>query len=177
MEPRYPGAAPEPKLMMLDFLDSRRQAVLGTVGGMPYEAMTSSNLPSGWTPLEMLTHLIFMERRWIVWGFTAEAVREPEADRDADDRFQVPFGWGYLELSALYASQAARTRAIVEAADLSDRAAIGGWFKAPEEAPTLGWILLHVLGEYIQHSGHLDIVAELLSEPDSRERRGTPTGH
>ena len=164
MEPRYPGHAPEHKLMLLDFLDARRQAILGKVGSMPYEAMSSSNVPSGWTPLGMLTHLVFMERRWLVYGFLAEPVRDPQGDRDADHRFQVPHGWGYLKLSALYASQAARTRAIVEAADLSDRAALGGWFTTPEESPTLGWILLHVLGEYVQHAGHLDIVAELLSD-------------
>jgi hypothetical protein len=76
----------------------------------------------------------------------------------------VPKGWGYLELSALYAAQVERTRAIVEAAELSDRAALGGWFASPEEAPTLGWILLHVLGEYVQHAGHLDIVAELVDD-------------
>jgi hypothetical protein len=168
MEPRYTGAPPEPKLMLLDFLDWRRQGILGKVGAMPYEAMTSSNVPSGWTPLGMLTHLIFMERRWLVYGFLAEPVREPQGDRGPDHRFQVPHGWGYLELSALYASQAARTRAIVEAADMSDRGATGGWFATPEEAPTLGWILLHVLGEYVQHAGHLDISAELLSESDGR---------
>ena len=93
MEPRYAGAAPEPKLMMLEFLESRRQAVLGKVGAMPYEAMTTSVLPSGWTPLGMLTHLVFMERRWLVWGFKAEAVREPQGDRGADHRFQVSKGW------------------------------------------------------------------------------------
>lgn len=168
MEPRYTTTAPEPKLMMLDFLDARRQAILGTVGAMPYEAMSSSNVPSGWTPLGMLTHLMFMERRWLVYGFLAEPVREPSGDRGPDHRFQVPNGWGYLELSALFASQAARTRLIVEAADLSDRGAVGGWFATPEEAPTLGWILLHVLGEYVQHAGHLDIVAELFSESDAR---------
>ena len=164
MEPRYPGHAPEQKLMLLDFLDARRQAILGQVGAMPYEAMSSSTVPSGWTPLGMLTHLVFMERRWLVYGFLAEPVRDPQGDRGADHRFQVPNGWGYMELSALYASQATRTRAIVEAADLSDRGALGGWFTTPEEAPTLGWILLHVLGEYVQHAGHLDIVAELLSD-------------
>ena len=163
MEPRYTTAAPEPKLMMLDFLEARRQAVIGKVGAMPYEAMSSSQLPSGWTPLGMLTHLVFMERRWLVYGFLAEPVRQPHADRGPDHRFQVPNGWGYLELSALYASQAARTRGVVEAGALSDRAATGGWFATPEEAPTLGWILLHVLGEYVQHAGHLDIAVELLS--------------
>lgn len=163
MEPRYTGVAPEQKLMLLDFLDARRQAVLGQVGAMPYEAMTSSTLPSGWTPLGMLTHLVFMERRWLVYGFLAEPVRDPSGDRGPDHRFQVPNGWGYMELAALFAAQAARTREIVEASDLSVRGAVGGWFASPEEAPTLGWILLHILGEYVQHAGHLDIVAELVS--------------
>src|SRR5674476_1288180 len=120
MEPRYPGAAPEPKLMMLEFLEARRQAVLGKVAAMPYEAMTASVLPSGWTPLGMLAHLVFIERRWLAWGFEAEAVREPQGDRDAGPRFQGPHGWGCLELCALHAAQAERTRAIVEAAQLSD---------------------------------------------------------
>ena len=164
MEPRYTGSAPEQKLMLLDFLDARRQAVLGQVGAMPYEAMTSSTLPSGWSPLGMLTHLVFMERRWLVYGFLAEPVRDPSGDRGPDHRFQVPHGWGYMELAALFTAQAARTRQIVEASDLSVRGAVGGWFVTPEEAPTLGWILLHVLGEYVQHAGHLDIVAELLSD-------------
>lgn len=168
MEPRYTGTAPEQKLMLLDFLDARRQEVLGQVGAMPYEAMTTSNLPSGWTPLGMLTHLVFMERRWLVYGFKAEPVRDPNGDRGPSRRFKVPNGWGYVELSALFAAQAARTRAIVEAADLSDRGALGGWFVTPEEAPTLGWILLHVLGEYVQHAGHLDVVAELLRDFDAR---------
>jgi hypothetical protein len=164
MEPRYLDVVPEPKLMLLDFLEARRQSVLGLVGAMPYEAMTTTLLPSGWTPLGMLAHLVFMERRWLVWGFLGQNVRDPKADRDERKVFQVPNGMGYLELSALYGAQADRTRAIVEAADLSDRAALGGWFTAPEESPPLGWILLHVLGEYATHIGHLDIVAELVAD-------------
>jgi hypothetical protein len=167
MEPRYHGEVPEPKLMLLDFLEARRQSVLGLVAAMPYETMTRTVLPSGWTPLGMLAHLVFMERRWLVWGFAGESVREPKADRDARGVFQVPRGMGYLELSALHAAQAARTRTIVEGADLSDRGAIGGWFKAPEEAPPLGWILLHVLGEYGTHTGHLDVVAELVADAEA----------
>lgn len=162
MEPRYPGRTPELKVMLLDFLDARRQSVLGEVAALPYESLGESILPSGWTPLGLLAHLVFMERRWLVWGFAGETVRDPEADRDDEGVFQVPRGMGFLELSALFAAQTARTRAIVEAADLSDRAALGGWFTVPEEAPTLGWILVHVLGEYATHTGHLDIVAELL---------------
>ena len=167
MEPRYHGTVPEPKMMVLDFLEARRQTVLGLVAAMPFETMTGTVLPSGWSPLGMLAHLVFMERRWLVWGFAGEIVRGPKADRDPRGVFQVPRGMGYLELSALHAAQAARSRTIVESADLSDRAALGGWFTAPEEAPPLGWILLHVLGEYATHTGHLDIVAELVADAAS----------
>lgn len=55
-----------------------------------------------------------------------------------------------------------RTRAIVEAHELDERAAVGGRFTTPEEAPQLHWILLHVLQEYARHAGHLDIVRELV---------------
>ncbi|HSN11935.1 MAG TPA: DUF664 domain-containing protein [Propionibacteriaceae bacterium] len=168
MEPRYPGTAPDQKEMLLDFLDARRRDVLAEVGDLPEEVRMTSYLPSGWTPLGMLTHLVFMERRWFVWGFAAQPVRDPQGDRGPNRRFQVPNGWGYEELSALFEAQAVRTREIVEAASLSDRAALGGWFTTLDEAPTLGWILLHVLGEYAQHAGHLDIVAEIVREADGR---------
>ena len=106
----------------------------------------------------------------IVGTFTTVAVKStmqrlPDSGPlDAPSTTWVPGGRGYLELSARKAAQAARTRTIVEAADLSDRGALGGWFTAPEEAPPLGWILLHVLGEYGTHQGHLDIVAELVAD-------------
>ncbi|HET7724620.1 MAG TPA: DUF664 domain-containing protein [Propionibacteriaceae bacterium] len=161
MEPRYPDAAPDQKHMLLDFLDARRQDVLSQVADLSEAALTTSYLPSGWTPLGMLTHLVFMERRWFVWGFAGMAVRDPQGDRGPNRKFQVPHGWGYPELAGLFAAQAARTREIVEAASLSDRAALGGWFTSDEEAPTLGWILLHVLGEYAQHAGHLDVAVEI----------------
>jgi hypothetical protein len=32
----------------------------------------ASRLPSGWTPLEVLKHLVYMEQRWLRWGFYAE---------------------------------------------------------------------------------------------------------
>ncbi|MHB1009119.1 MAG: mycothiol transferase [Propionibacteriaceae bacterium] len=168
MEPRYPSDAPEQKLMLLDFLDARRRDVLSQVADLPEDVRTSSCLPSGWTPLGMLTHLVFMERRWFVWGFAALPVRDPQGDRGPNRRFQVPQGWGYPELSGLFDAQASRTREIVEAASLSDRAALGGWFATAEEAPTLGWILLHVLGEYAQHSGHLDVFVEIVKDFDGR---------
>ncbi len=113
MEPCYPGAAPEPKLMLLDFLEARRQSVLGLVAAMPYETMTRTVLPSGWTPLGMLAHLVFMERRWLVWGspVRSSASRRPTATRAASSRCRA--GMGYLELSALHAIATRKPESVV----------------------------------------------------------------
>jgi hypothetical protein len=42
----------------------------------------ASRLPSGWTPLELLKHLAYMERRWLCWGFRAEQLPDPHGDED-----------------------------------------------------------------------------------------------
>jgi hypothetical protein len=50
---------------------------------------------------------------------------------------------------------------VAQGASLGDRARVGGRFRTPDEAPTLGWILLHLLQEHARHLGHLDVVREL----------------
>lgn len=46
------------------------------------------------------------------------------------------------------------------ATDLTQLGAVGGRF-TEDDRPTLAWILFHVLQEYAQHVGHLDIAREL----------------
>jgi len=36
-----------------------------------------SQLPSGWTPIELLKHLTYVELRWLEWGFEGRAVADP----------------------------------------------------------------------------------------------------
>jgi hypothetical protein len=57
---------------------------------------------------------------------------------------------------------AIRTREIVEAHELTERAVVGGRFADEESAPQLQWILLHLIQEYARHTGHLDIARELI---------------
>ncbi|GAA0449680.1 hypothetical protein GCM10010361_12190 [Streptomyces olivaceiscleroticus] len=42
-----------------------RDALLRKLDGMSERDLRTSRLPSGWTPLAMLKHLAFMERRWL----------------------------------------------------------------------------------------------------------------
>jgi hypothetical protein len=156
----------DPKALLAGYLDYYRATVLAKFGSLAEEETRRSRLPSGWSPLELLWHLAHVERRWLVWGFLDEDVPEPWGDwggggDEGAKRWQVPAPLGVPEVVARFEEQCARSRAITEAASLDQRAPVGGRFATEAEAPTLGWILFHLLQEYARHAGHLDIVCEL----------------
>ena len=156
-----PGTSSDVRDLFLRYLDFYRQTVETKVRGLAATDLRSSRLPSGWTPMELVKHLTFMERRWLVWGFLGEHVEDPWGDQ-LDDRWHVDEDEtldGLLD--ALHAG-GERTRQIVEGADPSSSAALGGRFTKDDERPTLVWILFHVLQEYARHAGHLDIARELV---------------
>jgi len=150
-----------PKELLLGQLRYLRAALLEKLAGLSDDTLRHSTLPSGWSPLELLKHLAYVERRWMRWGFLAEPVPEPWGDNDP-----ATFRWALApddtleSLTSLLAEQADRTEQIAGAAELTDRGRVGGRFEA--EPPTLGWILLHLVQEYARHVGHLDVVRELI---------------
>ena len=83
--------------------------------GCPYAELHTSRVPSGWTPIELLKHVVYMERRWLVWGFLAEPVPDPWGDADADDRWVVAEDEPVDELVAAMLAGGERTRSIVAA--------------------------------------------------------------
>ena len=145
---------------LLAYLDYFRSVVLDKVGGLSDADLRTSRLPSGWTPLELVQHLIFVERRWLVWGFLGQDVADPWGD-SREDRWDVGAEETLASLTEKLRNQAAVTRSIVEDHDLSE---IGQpserWAGAPPA--TLERILLHLVQEYARHAGHLDIVRELV---------------
>jgi hypothetical protein len=149
--------------LLLGYLDHYRSAITRKLDGLGEADLRTSRLPSGWTPLELLKHLVYMEQRWFRWGFAAEQLPAPHGDKDEGGRWHVDRDETVADLvSALHAA-GERTRAIVTSSALSEVAAIGGRFGKddPDPRPTLVWILLHVLQEYARHAGHLDIAREL----------------
>jgi hypothetical protein len=156
-----PASTPDLRGLLLDYLDFFRGVVAAKLDGLGAGDLTGSAVPSGWTPSGLVHHLVNVERRWLEWGFLAVPVPDPWRDA-ADDG-----GWITLELPvprlrSLLDDAAARTRAIVEAHELTDHARVGGRFADEESAPQLQWILLHLLQEYARHTGHLDIARELV---------------
>ena len=141
------------------YVDFFRDRVREKVRALPAGELRSSRLPSGWTPLELLKHLTYVERRWLEWGFEGRAVGDPWGDSQ-DGRWHVAPRESLDGLLAALDAQAERSRAVIAAHDLDEAGQPGErWDGAPPA--TLERVLLHLLQEYARHLGQLDIVCEL----------------
>jgi hypothetical protein len=145
------------------YLEYFRAQVVGRVEALSPTDQRSSRLASGWTPVELLKHLQFVELRWLVWGFVGDEVSSPWGDRVAD-RWHVDDGESVEELVAALWQQAATSDAIIVANNLETLGQPGPRWDGSEPA-SLERILLHLLQEYARHLGHLDIVCELSGGP------------
>lgn len=147
------------KAVLLAFLESQRDAVLEIVDGLGDEQLTTSVLPSNWTPLGMVEHLGYAERHWFQEVLTGAA--EPTAWLD-DDHEPLNTPRPKDTVFGFYAEQRARANAIVAetALDAKPQGRHGG--DREHEVADLRWILLHMIEETARHAGHLDVVRELL---------------
>jgi Protein of unknown function (DUF664) len=150
------------KELLLGFLDYYRSVIIAKIEGLTEAELRTSPLPSGWAPLELLKHLIYMERRWLRWGFLAEQLPDPRGDEDQSGRWHAGSGDTPAALIAALRAAGEQTRAIVAQADLAEVSASGGRFTGDAPRPTLAWVLVNVLQEYARHAGHLDAARELI---------------
>ncbi|RYY43992.1 MAG: DinB family protein [Actinomycetales bacterium] len=158
MLPEPSGTHPDTAGSLVRYLAFFRAEVRRKLDGLEPDALRTTVLPSGWTPLELLSHLVHMERRWFVWGFLGEPLPDPWGDQGPDGRWSTTDSPESL-LARLEAG-AARTESVLLEHPLDTRAALGGRFDA--DPPTLHAIGFHVLQEYARHAGHLDVVRELV---------------
>jgi uncharacterized damage-inducible protein DinB len=163
---RMTVALPEPtrpiadrREVFLGYLDYFRSTVIDKVESLAERELRSSRLPSGWTPVELVKHLTYVERRWLEWGFRGLDVGEPWGDSH-DGRWYAAPDEDLDGLVAALQAQGVRTSDIVRTAELD---AVGApsdrWDGEP--SATLERVLFHLVQEYARHTGHLDIVTEL----------------
>ncbi|MFC6014637.1 DinB family protein [Plantactinospora solaniradicis] len=151
----------DPHELLLGYLDWYREALMRKIDGLPEARLRATVPPLGWSPLGLVKHLGWVERRWLRWGFDAEDVEAwPPGGDDAE--WRVGDDESTADVLAAYRDEVRRARALATGADLGDSARVGGRFKTPEQAPSLGRILFHLLQEYARHVGHLDIARELI---------------
>jgi uncharacterized damage-inducible protein DinB len=156
-EPTEPAASRAE--VFLRYLEFYRSTLVYKLESLPEDRLRATMLPSGWTPVELLKHLTFVELRWFEWGFEGRSIDQPWGD-ERDDRWYVPAEESLADLVAALRAQGERTAAIVAAHDLDAVGAPGPRWDGGEP-PVLERVLLHVFQEYARHVGHLDIVVEL----------------
>jgi uncharacterized damage-inducible protein DinB len=145
--------------VFVGYLDYFRSRVISKIEALPQSALRQSGLPSGWTPVELLKHLTYVELRWLEWGFEGRPVTNPWGD-NRGERWYVAGEETLDHLVAALRAQAERTRAVIEAHDLAEGGKRGPRWVGADPA-TLERILVHLVQEYARHLGQLDIVAEL----------------
>ena len=152
--------APSRSEVHLRYLDYFRSVLISKLDGIAESELRSSRLPSGWTPLQLLKHLIHVERRWLEWGFEGGEVDDPWGD-ERDGTWFVDTGETLTDLFAALMTRADRSRMIVEDHDLEELGQPGERWEGARPA-ALERVLLHLVQEYARHIGHLDIVRELI---------------
>jgi len=166
MMPEFPSptiSASTATEVFLRYLDYFRSRLVSKLQALPADELRRSRLPSGWTPLELLKHLRYVELRWLEWGFEGRDVPEPWGDQH-DGRWHVTGEETLASLTADLSQQAARSRAVLEAHGLAEAGQPGQRWDGAEPA-TLERICLHLLQEYARHLGHLDIICEMAGGP------------
>lgn len=155
---------------LLGFLQFQRDSVLKVVEGLPEEDWQTSVVPSGWTVAGMLFHLCGVEHHWLqdaVMGRAAEPPSSNEEEEEApyDPRAAFTCDAPSADLIATYRAECKKSDEILAVTPL---AAAPRGLDCHEDAEytaqitSVGWIVLHVIEETAVHSGHLEIVRELL---------------
>jgi uncharacterized damage-inducible protein DinB len=162
---------PEPPLAagevdtLLGFLDYQRATLAWKCSGLDSAGFTTTVGSSPMTLGGMLKHLTYVEDSWCSRWLHGRAPAPPwdtvdwEADRDWD--WHSAAGDTPDELRAMWNHAVARSRVLVADALAEgglDRLARRTW---PDgDAPSLRWILLHLVEEYARHNGHADLLRE-----------------
>ena len=162
--PEPPHAADE-TATLLGFLDYQRATLAWKCSGLDAAGLRATVAPSTMTLGGMVKHLAYVEEWWFSERLHGRDPAPPwdTADWDADPDWD----WHSAgedspeELLTLWQDAVARSRSLVAEA-LADsgleRLARRTW---PDgRAPSLRWILCHMIEEYARHNGHADLLRE-----------------
>jgi hypothetical protein len=145
---RPPRTGAEEKATLLGFLDYLRAAIAAKAEGVPEPQVRTPGVPSGTSLLGLVKHLARVERFYFLGEDVGdwEATLRPTPEETAD---------GVL---AGYREAVRRANEVIAACpDLTDPAP-----KPPgrRSAPSMRWLLVHMIEETGRHAGHADILRE-----------------
>lgn len=159
-----PVAAPEVPTL-LGFLDFQRATLEWKCRGLDASGLRTSLHPTSMTLGGLLKHMTYVEDHWFSRALHGN---EPAAPWDSVDWASDPdWDWHSAaqdtpeELRAGWQHAVARSRTLV-----ADALADGGLDRIARRpwpdgtAPSLRWIVVHMIEEYARHNGHADLLRE-----------------
>jgi uncharacterized damage-inducible protein DinB len=162
---------PEPPLAgdetatLLCFLEYQRATFAWKCAGLDAAGLAATVGVSSMTLGGMLKHLALVEDDWFCWWLHGRDRQPPwdtvDWDADPDWDWHSAAGDTPEQLRALWQDTVARSRSAVAEAMAGGglgRLARRTW---PDgRAPSLRWILCHMIEEYARHNGHADLIRE-----------------
>ena len=152
---------------ILGFLDYQRATLAWKCAGLDTIGLTAKVGVSSMTLGGLLKHMTFVEENWFSQSLHGRD-RQPPWDT-VDWKADPDWEWHSAardtpeKLKTQWEDAVARSRVLVATALADgglDRLADRTW---PDgTAPSLRWILLHMIEEYARHNGHADLIREFV---------------
>lgn len=161
--PEPPLAADE-TATLLGFLDYQRATLAWKCGGLDADALRVRVGASTMTLGGMLKHLACVEHYWFshrLFGQDLPPWNSVDWETDPDWDWHSAAEDSPEELFALWQGAVDRSRSLV--AKALDDGGLAQLARRPfpnGEAPSLRWILCHMIEEYARHNGHADLIRE-----------------
>ncbi len=151
-----PRTGTDEKSVLLGFLDQLRAAIAAKAEGVPEPQVRTAGVPSGTSLLGLVKHLACVERLYLLgedvddWAATMRPNPGETAER----------------LLADYRDTVRRANQVIEEwEDLTLPAPRAGRRRS---APSMRWVLVHMIEETGRHAGHADILREQIDGSTGR---------
>jgi hypothetical protein len=151
-----PQTGADEKATLLGFLDYLRRGIADKAAGVPEPQVRTAGVPSGTNLLGLVKHLTHVERFYFLgervddWGATMQPSPEETVD-------------GVL---AGYRAAVERANQVIEACPDLTLPAPRPSRRGP--APSMRWVLVHMIEETGRHAGHADILREQIDSSTGR---------
>ena len=162
--PEPPAAGTETETL-LGFLDYQRATLEWKCRGLDAAGLNATTAASSMTLGGILKHMAVVEEGWFSESLYGRDLQAPwdgvDWEEDRDWEWHTAAGDSPEYLRTLWHDCVVRSRALVAQALVDgglDRLAVRTW---PDgRAPSLRWILCHMIEEYARHNGHADLLRE-----------------
>lgn len=156
-ELQFPGTKGSERALLNEYLDWYRAAILRKIEGASDETLRARIVPSETTLLGIVKHLAWVEIWWFQTIFAGREDNHPSTDEDPDADFRIEPNETTELIVAFYRDACAESRAIADAAENLDAESL-----RPGKSYNLRRILIHMIEETARHTGHADILRELI---------------